>query len=120
MIPLQNLAQQHLGFLLTAGLPDDFVSTIGRWEGEGIFVAVPTEAELFEDPAYQILAAHRDAGEHRLVVANDGVTIEVIATSPDGMEVFVRLPDSAAGVWGTRDGAAEIPMGHAVKVAKRS
>jgi hypothetical protein len=43
MIPLQNLDEEHIGFLLPAGLPADFASTVGRWEGDCVFMALPAQ-----------------------------------------------------------------------------
>ena len=120
MIPLQNLNQEHLGFLLPAGLPDDFIFTVGQWEGDCIFMALPSQAEFFDDPAFRVLAEHKDAGEHRITVANDGSTISVLATAPTGAQLFVRLSDSEPGVWGTHTVTVETRLGHAVKVSGRT
>jgi hypothetical protein len=118
MIPLQNLDQQHVGFLLPAGLPADFASSVGQWEGFCVFMALPTEAELFDDPAFRVLADHKDAGEHRITVSNDGSTISVLAMARTGAQLFVRLPVSTPGEWGTRGSISERRMGYAVRVAK--
>ena len=120
MIPLQNLDQQHIGFLLPAGLPDDFASSVGQWDGDCVFMALPTQAALFDDPAFRVLADHKDAGEHRIAVTNDGSTISVLATAPTGAQLFIRLPDSTPGVWGTRGATTETQMGHAVRVSNRN
>jgi hypothetical protein len=118
MIPLQNLDQQHVGFLLPAGLPADFASSVGRWEGFCVFVALPTEEELFEDPAFRVLADHKDAGEHRITVSNDGSSISVLATARTGAQLFVRLPASTPGEWGKRGSTTDTTMGFAVRVTK--
>jgi hypothetical protein len=120
MIPLQNLHQQHIGFLLPAGLPDDYASATGHWEGDCIFMALPSEAALFDDAAYRVLTDHKDAGEHRIVVTNDGSTICAVATAPTGAQLFVRLPESMLGTWGTRNASIETQMGHAVRVSNRN
>lgn len=83
-------------------------------------MALPTEVTLFDDPAFRVLADHKDAGEHRIVVTNDGSTISVLATPPTGAQLFVRLPASAIGTWGTRSVTTEIQMGHAVRVFKQN
>lgn len=119
MIPLQNLNQQHIGFLLPAGLPDDFASAVGQWEGDCIFMALPTQASLFDDPAFRVLADHRDAGEHRIAVTNDGSTISLTATAPTGAQLFIYLPDLAPGTWGIRGADGETQLGHAVGVSER-
>ena len=118
MIPLQNLNEQHIGFLLPAGLPTDFASTVGEWVGDCIFMALPTKPELFDDPAFRVLGEHKDAGEHRIAVRNDGATISVVATAPTGAQLFVRLPASAPGAWGTRGANTDTQMGYAVRVTK--
>jgi hypothetical protein len=120
MIPLQNLEQQHIGFLLPAGLPADFASTVGQWEGDCVFMALPTNPTLLDDPAFRVLADHKDAGEHRIAITNDGSTISVVATAPTGAQLFVRLPASAPGAWGTRIASTDTQMGYAVRVTKRS
>jgi hypothetical protein len=120
MIPLQNLDQQHIGFLLPAGLPADFTSAVGQWEGDCVFMALPTKPELFDDPAFRVLADHKDAGEHRIAVINDGSTISVLATAPTGAQLFVRLPASTPGAWGTRVATTDTQMGYAVRVTKRN
>ena|SRR5688572_32162334 len=120
MIPLQNLDQEHIGFLLPAGLPADFTSAVGQWEGDCVFIALPTKPELFEDPAFRVLADHKDAGEHRISVRNDGSTIFVLATAPTGARLFVRLPASVLGAWDTGVAATDTQMGYAVRVTKRS
>jgi hypothetical protein len=114
------LDQRHIGFLLSSGLPDDFASSVGQWEGSCAFMALPTEATLFDDPAFCVLADHKEAGEHRIAVNNDGCTISVLATSPIGAQLFVRLPASVLGIWGTRSAITEIQMGHAVRVPKQN
>jgi hypothetical protein len=120
MIPLQNLDQQHIGFLLPAGLPADFASIDGQWVGDCVFIALPTKPELFKDPAFLVLADHQDAGEHRIAVSNDGSTISVVATAPAGAQLFIRLPATAPGAWGTRIATTDTQMGYAVRVAKRN
>ncbi len=120
MIPLQNNHQQHIGFLIPAGLPPDFISSVGQWEGDCVFMALPTKPELFDDPAFRVLADHKDAGEHRIVVSNDGATLSVIATAPTGAQLFVRLPACALGEWGTRVATTDTQMGYAVRVTKRN
>lgn len=119
MIPLQNLDQEHIGFLLPAGLPADFTSTFGQWEGHCVFMALPTKVELFDDPAFGVLANHKNAGEHRIAVSNDGRTISVAATSPSGAQLFLQLPASGLGSWGTR-GATDTQLGYAVRVTRRN
>ncbi|MBB5030568.1 hypothetical protein [Prosthecobacter vanneervenii] len=120
MIPLQNLNEEHIGFLLHAGLPDDFASALGQWKGDCVFMALPNQTELFDDSAFRVLAKHKDAGEHRIVVSNDGFTISVVATAPNGAQLFVRLPDSTLGAWGKLDDATETQMGHAVRVTNQN
>ena len=120
MIPLQNLDEQHIGFLLPAGLPAEFASTVGQWEGDCVFMALPTQLALLDDSAFRVLADHKDAGEHRIVVSNDGSTISVVATSPGGAQLFVRLPESGPGEWGTRISTTDTKMGYAVRVSKRN
>ena len=120
MIPLQNLQQQQIGFLLPAGLPDDFRPAVGEWEGDCIFMALPTQSELFDDPAFHVLADHKEAGEHRTRVSNDGSTLSAIALAPNGAELFVHLPDSGPGAWGTRAGSTGTQLGYAVRVSNRS
>jgi hypothetical protein len=83
-------------------------------------MALPTEATLFDDPAFRVLADHKDVGEHHIVVANDGSTISVLATPPTGSQLFVHLPASALGTWGTRSATTEIQMGYAVRVSKQN
>jgi hypothetical protein len=118
MIPLQNLDRQHIGFLLPAGLPTDFASAVGQWEGDCVFMVLPTKPELFDDPAFRVLADHKDAGEHRIAVSNDGSMISVLATAPTGAQLFVRLPASTPGAWGTRVATTDTQMGYAVRVTK--
>jgi hypothetical protein len=120
MIPLQNNEQQHIGFLLPAGLPADFISSVGQWEGDCVFIALPTKPELFDDLAFRVLADHKDAGEHRIAVGNDGSTLSLVATAPTGAQLFVRLPASAPGAWGTRVATTETQMGYAVRITKRN
>jgi hypothetical protein len=120
MIPLQNLDQQHIGFLLPAGLPADFAAIVGQWVGDCVFMALPTKPELFNDPAFLVLADHKDAGEHRIVVSNDGSTISVVATAPAGAQHIIRLPGSAPGAWGTRVATTDTQVGYAVRVTKRN
>ncbi len=79
-------------------------------------MALPTEVMLFDDPAFCVLADHKDAGEHRIVVTNDGSTIFVLTTPTTGAQLFVRLPASAPGTWGTQSATTEIQMGYAVRV----
>jgi hypothetical protein len=117
MIPLQNLAGKHLGVLLTAGLPKDFLSCEGRWEGDCIFFALPTERGLFDDPVFCVLADHKDAGEHHIEVTNDGTTLSLLATAPTGQHFFVRLPNPGPGTWGERINGIDTPMGLAVRVS---
>ncbi len=119
MIPLQNLDQQHLGFFLPAGLPADFISSVGKWEGDCVFMALPTNPEFFDDPAFLVLSDHKDAGEHRIEVSNDGSTLSLIATAPTGAQLFIRLPVSAPGEWGTRVATTDTRMGYAVRVTPR-
>jgi hypothetical protein len=119
MIPLQNLEQEHIGFLLLAGFPADFASAVDHWEGDCVFVALPTKPELFDDPAFRVLADHKDAGEHRVVVNNDGSTISALATAATGAQLFVRLPASAPGTWGTRIATTDTQLGYAVRVNSR-
>ena len=118
MIPLQNFQQQHLGFLLLAGIPDSYRTAEGQWSGECVFMALPHEASLFDDPAYRVLDAHSHLhlGEHRLSVVNDGEVISMVAAAVDGSELFVRMPLADAGVWGIRGGITEAELGFAVKV----
>src|SRR5688572_24490323 len=110
MIPLQNLDQEHIGFLLPAGLPADFTSAVGQWEGDCVFIALPTKPELFDDSAFRVLAAHKDAGEHRISVRNDGSAISVFATARTGAQLFVQLPASVRGTWGTRVAGTDTQM----------
>jgi hypothetical protein len=119
MIPLQNPDKQHIGFLLAAGLPADFKSKSGAWDGKCVFMALPAKVELFDDPAFKALAAHKDAGEHRLHVNNDGSTLLAVATAPNGAQLFVELPASRLGAWGTRVGNTDTKMGYAVRVPER-
>lgn len=118
MIPLENKHQQHIGFLLHAGLPADVLSRVGQWEGDCVFMALPMTPELFEDPAFLLLADHKDAGEHRIAVSNDGSTLSLVATAPHGAQLFVRLPAFASGVWGTRVADTDTQTGYAVRVTK--
>ena len=120
MIPLQNLQQRHIGFLLPAGLPEDYRTAAGAWEGDCVFMALPAQAELFTDPAYLALAAHQDAGEHRIHVTSDGTTLSLRAVAPSGASLFVRLPSSGLGEWGTGEGATEEQLGCAVRVSDRA
>ena len=120
MIPLQNHRQQHLGACLMAGLPDDYASTAGIWEGDCVFMALPADPELLEDPSLFILRRHDhvEAGEHAITVTNDGSTVSLLATAPNGEQLFIRLPASGPGVWGLVTATGEEPLGHAVRVAK--
>jgi hypothetical protein len=120
VIPLQNQSQQHIGFLLHSGLPLDFMSKVGDWEGECIFMALPAKSELFDDPAFAVLEGHKHAGEHRLAVTNDGETLSFLATAPTGAQLFVRLPKSPTGTWGTRAIETETLVGHAARVSNQS
>ena len=120
MIPIQNNDQQHIGFLLPAGLPADFISSVGEWAGDCVFMALPTKPELFEDPAFRVLADHKDAEEHRIKVRNDGSTLFVLATAPTGAQLFFRLPASELGTWGTRVAATDTQMGYALRVTKKN
>jgi hypothetical protein len=122
MIPLQNLNQQHLGALLPAGVPDDYLTIPGEWSGECVFMALPTQAELFDDPAYRILDthSHRGLGEHRLHVVGDGVSVVLVATATDGSELFIRLPQVGLGAWGTRSDRIETRLGYAVRASNRN
>ncbi len=85
-----------------------------------MFMALPTKPELFDDPAFHVLADHKDAGEHRIRVSNDGSSLWVIATASTGAQVFVELPVSAPGTWGTRVATTDTPLGFAVRVTKRN
>jgi len=118
MIPLQNLNKEHIGFLLHAGLPDAFATTVGQWKGDCVIMALPTQPELFNDPAFLLLADHKDAGEHRITVTNDGSTIAIHAVATTGATLFIRLPQSGPGSWGTLVSGVETKMGNAVRVAK--
>ncbi len=85
-----------------------------------MFMALPTKPELFDDPAFLVLADHKDAGEHRIAVSNDGSTLSVTATAPTGAQLFVRLPAAAPGAWGTRVASTDTQMGYAVRVTKQN
>lgn len=117
MIPLQNLSEQHIGFLLLAG-KIDFMSKVGAWEGDCVFMALPTKSELFEDPSFLVLSKHKAAGEHRFAMSNDGSKIRLVATAQDGAQLFAELPMSAPGIWGVRVAGVETKMGYAVKVQR--
>ena len=119
MIPIQNNDQQHIGFILPAGLPADFISSVGEWEGDCVFMPLPTKPELFDDSAFRLLADHKNAGEHRIKVSNDGSTLFVVAIAPTGAQLFVRLPTSALGTWGTRVASTDTQLGYAVRVTKQ-
>lgn len=81
-------------------------------------MALPTKPELVDDPAFRVLVDHKDAGEHRVAVSNDGTTLSLVATAPTGAQLFVRLPVSTPGEWGTRVGSTDTPMGYAVRITK--
>lgn len=117
MIPLQNIHQQHLGALLPAGIPDDYLTATGEWSGECVFMALPTQADLFDDPAYHVLDAHshRGLGEHRLHIVSNGTSVSLVATAADGSELFIRLPQAGLGAWGTRTATTETQLGYAVR-----
>ncbi|MGC3989952.1 MAG: hypothetical protein QM796_09805 [Chthoniobacteraceae bacterium] len=121
MIPLQNFQKQHLGALLPAGIPDDCLSAFGEWSGECVFMALPTQTELFNDPAYRVLDdhSHQGLGEHRLRVVSDEHAVTLLAVAVDGSELFVRLPKVGPGVWGMRCGNVETQLGCAVKASTR-
>ena len=121
VIPLQNFQQQHLGALLPAGAPEDYLTTPGEWSGECVFMALPIQSELFDDPAYRVLDSHshRSRGEHRLRVVGDGASVTLVATAADGSELFIRLPQTGLGAWGTRADTTETQLGYAVRATAR-
>ena len=112
-VPLLDLQQMHLGFMLVAGAPPDYPSTIGHWEAECILMGPPAEAQLIDEPAYAVIAEHHLAGEHRLAIVNDGTTVSFEAHSPDGAVLYLVIPHDALGEWGTQSGATRTRHGYA-------
>lgn len=114
IIDLQNHDQEHIGFLLPADLPEEIEANVGQWQTDCIFMALPNDVRLFDDPGFLVLASHKDAGEHRLAVSNDGSTLAAIATAPTGQKLYVRSLPSGAAVWGSLEGGTETQRGWAV------
>lgn len=112
-IPLSNLQQEHLGFMLLAGIPDEYRNTEGQWEGDCVFIALPKEAHLFNDPGYLILAGHDHwgLGEHRVTIINDGIKVSYSAVGSDASIIYVSIPLNGVGEWGVIDRGSTTKLG---------
>ncbi len=112
-IPLSNLQQEHLGFMLLAGISVGYHSTMGHWEGDCVFIALPKEAHLFNDLGYLILADHDHwgLGKHRVTIINDGIKVSYSAVSSDASVIYVSIPLNGVGEWGVVDRGSTTKLG---------
>src|SRR5262249_41544694 len=112
-IPLLDLNKQHLGFMLVAGVPDDYPTTVGQWEADCVFMGSPREARLVDEPAFCVIAQHRAQGEHRVTIRNDGTIVSFEAHSPRGEIFYLIIPRDSLGEWGTQHNATRTKYGYA-------
>lgn len=88
---LQSQTGVHLGFLLCAIPPADL-------EGDCIFIIVPDQAEMLEDPEVQALLERKKRRESQIELGPDRRSA-IICT--EGLEdMFVELDASGEGSWG--------------------
>ncbi len=122
MTKLSNALQEHLGFMLLAKVAEDYTATVGQWESDCVFIALPNEAHLFNDPGYLVLADHdhRTLGEHRVTIINDGTKVSYNAVSSDASVIYISIPLNGLGEWGVINGGFTTKLGCAQFPTSRS
>lgn len=100
-IALTNNQGKHAGFILVAGVAEDYRQRSGEWQGQCVFMALPNEPAMFSDSAYLELADRKQNGEHSLRVTNDGAVVSMIAADSNGECFYAKLPQQGHGEWGT-------------------
>jgi hypothetical protein len=113
-IALTNKEGKHAGFVLLAGVAEDYRRTSGQWQGQCVFMALPTEPAMLSDAAYLELADRKQHGEHSLHVANDGAVVSLFASDESGECFYALIRGGGSGEWGTIHGGARIQSGHAI------
>jgi hypothetical protein len=113
-IALTNSQGTHAGFILVAGVAEDYRCRSGEWQGQCVFMALPTEPAMFSDAAYLELADRKECGEHSLRVANDGTTVSLVAADTSGECFYATIPGDGPGEWGTIRGGTRSQSGRAI------
>ena len=90
-IALTNSQGKDAGFVLVAGVDEVCRRGSGRWKGQCVFVALPTEPALISDAAYLELADRTEHGEHSLRVANDGTAVSLVAADESGKRFYATI-----------------------------
>jgi hypothetical protein len=113
-IALTNKEGKHAGFVLVAGVADDYRRRSGEWQGQCVFMALPTEPAMLSDAAYLELAERKQHGEHSLRVANDGTAVSLVAADESGDCFYATMRSDGPGEWGTIRSGARTQSGHAI------
>jgi hypothetical protein len=113
-IALANKEGKHAGFVLLAGIAEDYRRTSGEWQGQCVFMALPTEPAMVSDAAYLELADRKQHGEHSLRIANDGAAVSLVASDESGECFYATIRGDGPGEWGTIRGGARTQAGRAI------
>jgi hypothetical protein len=113
-IALTNKEGKHAGFVLIAGVAEEYRRTSGEWQGQCVFMALPIEPVMFSDAAYLELADRKQHGEHSLRVTSDGAAVSLIAADESGDCFYATMPADGLGEWGIIRGGARTQCGRAI------
>jgi hypothetical protein len=106
-VVLQTEDCAHLGFMLCN--PD-----LGQPSGDCVFIAVPSQPELFDTPAAKLLFQRREVGESAWQVTCREPISVIVRTPGVPAELFIEFDQQGTGQWGPISGAQRQIAGRAL------
>lgn len=100
-IALTNMDGKHIGFMLLAGIDDNYRNSTGEWGGDCVFMALPKDPALFSDPAFLELAERKQRGAHSVHVTNDGTTVSFEVADAGTACFYAVIGNDGRSEWGT-------------------
>jgi hypothetical protein len=113
-IALTNGEGNHIGFMLLAGVEDDYRSKLGEWRGDCVFMALPKATDLFSDPAFLELAGRKQRGEHSVCIINDGTTVTFDVADAGTACFYARMGIDGSSEWGAVCNGGRTQLGRAI------